>query len=255
MSSLLLGATATVAGATRLRNAGIDALVAYHSSVYRDRGLPSVAGLLPWGSANEQTLDALPGVVEGAADVPVVATICANDGLLTASHMVERVAALGARGVLNAPTVGLLEGAVRQTLEAAGLGRSTEIELVSLARRAGLDSWSYVFDRQWIAEVAEAGATGIILHLGITTSAAGSMRPWADRAAELLEDAQEIAPGLPALLHGGPLNSAAALDELRELLSEGTARQIGGFFGASAFGEGDTLDLATWRAAAVGSTP
>jgi hypothetical protein len=48
--------------AARLAAAGVDVIIAYHSSPLRNRGLPSVSGLLPWGNANDMTLRILPEV-------------------------------------------------------------------------------------------------------------------------------------------------------------------------------------------------
>jgi predicted TIM-barrel enzyme len=54
----LAAAAGDATTAARLAAAGID-VVAYHSSALRARGLPSVAGLLPWTNANEMTVEIL----------------------------------------------------------------------------------------------------------------------------------------------------------------------------------------------------
>ncbi|GAA2011109.1 phosphoenolpyruvate hydrolase family protein [Nakamurella flavida] len=228
---MLLAATADGAFAGDLAAAGVDRIVAYHSSVYRQRGLPSVAGLLPWASANEQTLGALPSVVAAAGSVPVVATVCANDGLLPADDMLDRIIALGAVGVLNAPTVGLFTGPVRAVLEESGLGLRTEIDLLAAARARGLEAWAYVFDPASAVAAHEVGATGLVLHLGITGHPGDPSRTAADVVAGVLA----AVPSTGVLLHGGNLRGPDDLVDLLTALPGAERARITGFFGASAF--------------------
>ncbi len=227
-----------------MAEAGADRIVAYHSSHYRDRGLPSVAGLLPWASANEQTLDILPGVVAGAGRTPVIATVCANDGLLPARRMIDRVAASGAVGVLNAPTVGLLEGTVRSVLESEGLGMRSEIALIAAAHQASLEAWAYVFDPQWVRAAAEAGATGVIVHLGITGY------PSTVNLESCLQAADQ---GIPVLLHGGNLRSGADLQNTVRRMPPALRGRITGGMGASVFELSDdpSRTISEWRIAST----
>lgn len=224
----IISAAGTQASANQLSNAGVDRLVAYHSSAYRRYGLPSVAGLLPWASANQQTLDMLPEVIDGAGKTPVIATVCANDGLIPASEMLRRVSEAGAHGVLNAPTVGLLEGTVRDVLESEGLGRESELALLHGAREASLEGWAYVFDPAWIRSASDAGATGVIIHLGIT----GYPSP-VDLIA-CLEEARTS--GLQqVLLHGGNLTSPSNFNSALRGLPPDLAGAVTGYMGASVF--------------------
>ncbi len=232
-SNVIIAAAGTRAFAGTLADAGVDRMVAYHSSVYRQRGLPSVAGLLPWGSANEQTLSLLPEVVAGAGSTPVLATVCANDGLLPRGEALARAAALGARGVLNAPTVGLLEGAVRSVLEREGLGRDAEIALMAEAAAAGLEAWAYVFDGAWTSLALDAGATGVIIHLGVTGPTEDGERQ-RDVASDCLRVVRDRDVPV-ALLHGGALRTPADLDRLLATLPDDLADRVTGFMGASAF--------------------
>jgi predicted TIM-barrel enzyme len=242
-STWLLAATHDATDAGILARAGVDRIVAYHSSVYRAQGLPSVGGLLPWASANGQTLDMLPDVRSGAAGTPVLATVCASDPLRPVSEMLDRLAEAGAAGVVNAPTVGLLTGPVRHAVESAGLGLDAEIGLLRQARERGLEAWAYVFDAEWIRLAVGAGATGLILHLGIT----GFATP--DDVARQLSDAIPAAdPHTPLLLHGGPLRVPTDLEQLFATQPV-TRGKVDGFFGASAFSHSVdiTADATSWR--------
>lgn len=250
-NSVLIAATGNRTFASQLHDAGADRIVAYHSSAYRNVGLPSVAGLLPWASANEQTLKMLPEVIYGAAATPVLATVCANDGLIPAGAMLESVRSGGAVGILNAPTVGLLEGVVRSALEAEGLGRSAELGLNQQAAELGLECWNYVFDAEWTSLAVREGATGIIVHLGITGYPPAGGLTSIELAETCIAAARREDPSIPVLLHGGNLRHPAALSDLLRALTLESREHVAGFMGASVFeSEADTLStLTSWRSA------
>lgn len=240
--STIIAAAGTQSTAERLSAAQVDRIVAYHSSAYRKFGLPSVAGLLPWSSANQQTLEMLPEVKTGADHTPVVATVCANDGLIPRAEMIGLLHDAGIAGVLNAPTVGLIEGTVRDVLESEGLGLEAEISLLHEAREAGLEAWAYVFDTEWIRTAAEADSTGIIIHLGIT----GYPSP-VDLTA-CLETAAEHGVS-EVLLHGGGLRTPESLSRALDELPTELAGTVTGYMGASVFEQAtDTLGtVEAWR--------
>jgi len=241
---ILLAAAGDERFASALSASGVDRVIAYHSSVYRGLGLPSVAGLLPWASANSQTLGVLPGVIAGAGSTPVIATVCANDGLLPRAQMLERVRAAGSAGVLNAPTVGFYEGTMRSVLEAEGLGRDTEIQLIRDAIAVGLEAWAYVFDPEWARRAAEAGATGVIVHLGITGYPSLT-------DGEACVAAAKAAGAEQILLHGGSLRDPQAFRAELERYDPIASNAVTGYMGASVFERTDDLTATVqgWRTA------
>jgi predicted TIM-barrel enzyme len=245
----LAAAAGDAAIAARLVSAGADVVIAYHSSPLRRQGLPSVAGLLPWGNANDTTLRILPEIIAAAPGGPVFATVCANDAQHPAAAMLTEVAALGAHGILNAPTVGLLTGPVRRALEAAGLGYQREIEIMASARARGLRAWGYAFTPQQAQALAQAGAEAVIVHLGITTP--GSVTSRTRRLMTAVADAAcGVSPQIRVLAHGGPLTTPAAFSALRRDHPQVPAVSYG-FFGASVFDHASDLCQAVreWRTA------
>ncbi|MEN3309986.1 MAG: hypothetical protein V7603_6188 [Micromonosporaceae bacterium] len=244
----LAAAAGTAELARELADAGVDVIVAYHSSPLRHRGLPSVTGLLPWANANEMTLDLVPEIVTAAASRPVLATVCANDALRPASAMLAELARHGVTGVLNAPTVGLLTGPVRHAIESAGLGFQREIDLMRLARDQGMRAWGYAFTARQARDLVRAGAQTVIAHLGITGTggvAARVARTLAavDRAARLAD------PTVRVLAHGGPISDPAAFTAVRHFARHAEPGRWG-FFGASVFAQaGDVRQaVSRWRA-------
>jgi predicted TIM-barrel enzyme len=234
--------------AAALAAAGVDVIVAYHSSALRDRGLPSVSGLLPWASANQMTLDLVPGIVTAAASRPVLATVCANDALRPASMVVAELARHGVAGILNAPTVGLLTGPVRRAMENAGLGYAREVELMRLAREAGMAAWGYAFTGGQARDLVAAGAQVVVAHLGITGAGSGVERA-ARTLAAVDRAVRKADPTVRVMAHGGPLRDPDSFTAVRHLARPAVPGRWG-FFGASVFAPAGDLRQAVprWRA-------
>jgi predicted TIM-barrel enzyme len=118
-----------------------DGLLVLHNAA--GRGL--AYGLLPLHDANAVTLDLLrrrPGAVAG---------LCASDPFRDPERLLAEVKELGAVGVINLPSVGLIDGQFGRDLEAAGLGYAKEVEFLRRARRAGLVSFGLAFDAEQAA--------------------------------------------------------------------------------------------------------
>ncbi|MCP2163180.1 phosphoenolpyruvate hydrolase family protein [Goodfellowiella coeruleoviolacea] len=244
MTALLAAAAGDADTAARLAAAGVDVLVAYHSSALRRRGFPSVAGLLPWANANELTLAIAAEVVAAAAGRPVLATVCANDGLRPPEQVVTELAGHGVTGVLNAPTTALLSGPVRSALEDAGLGYRREVELMALAREHGLLAWGYACTPAQAVALVAHGADAVVVHLGITREGPLTARH-TTTLARVAAAALAVRPDVRLLAHGGPLTHPTAFPRT------GHDGVHFGFFGASVFERAEDPDsaVAAWRLA------
>lgn len=248
MTGVLIAAAAgdarTAAG---LAAAGVDVLVAYHSSVLRLRGLPSVAGLLPWANANDLTLGIVAEVVAASGGRPVLATVCANDRLRRPERVLADLVARGAAGVLNAPTTALLTGPVRAALEEAGLGFARVVELMSLAREHGLRAWGYACTPDQASALAGQGAEAVVVHLGITRAGPVTAEHL-DSLATVAAAARAARPDVLLLAHGGPLTDPAAFPP------PGQDGVHFGFLGASAFERAPNHHdaVTAWRRALTG---
>lgn len=243
MTGVLLAAAAGDARtAARLATAAVDVIVAYHSSVLRLRGLPSVAGLLPWANANDLTLGIVAEVVAASSGRPVLATVCANDGLRRPDRVLADLAEHGAAGVLNAPTTALLTGPVRTAVEEAGLGFAREVELMSLAREHGLRPWGYACTPAQASALAGHGAEAVVIHLGITRAGPLTARH-VDTLATVAAAARAARPDVLLLAHGGPLTEPAAFPD------RGQDGVHFGFLGASVFERAPNLEnaITAWR--------
>src|SRR5437016_10801027 len=62
--------------------AGIDLIVVYNSGRYRMAGRGSLAGLMPYGNANQVVRELAPEVLTAVRRTPVLAGVCGTDPFL-----------------------------------------------------------------------------------------------------------------------------------------------------------------------------
>ncbi len=133
---------------------GIDLIVIYNSGRYRMAGRGSLAGMLPFGNANEIVKDMGREVLTAVSRTPVLAGVCGTDPFLLREPFLRELMAMGFAGIQNFPTVGLCDGLFRANLEETGMSYRLEVELIALAHELDLLTTPYVFNRheaQWMA--------------------------------------------------------------------------------------------------------
>src|SRR5436190_11887670 len=101
---------------------GIDLIIIYNSGRFRMAGRGSLSGLLPYGDANQIVMDMAREVLPIVQRTPVLAGICGTDPFRVMKLFLRDVQAVGFSGVQNFPTVGRIDGSVRQGLEETGRG-------------------------------------------------------------------------------------------------------------------------------------
>lgn len=217
-----------------LDRGGADLIFIYNSGRFRMAGLSSWAGHLPFGDANQIVLEMgereiLP-IVERT---PVIAGVCGIDPTRRMSHFLPQVAQLGFAGVINYPTVAVIDGRMRTDLEASGMGFAKEVELIQLAGELDLLTTAYVCTPEEAVAMCEVGVHVIIAHMGLTTGGsigatkAVALRDAAEAVQKISDAARQVHPEVIALAHGGPIASSSDAAELFELCD------ADGFVGAS----------------------
>ena len=101
---------------------GADMVTTHILAFFRMQGLSTMAGYLPIGDANAITLELgeryLANVVP---DCPVMAGILCGDPTRDMRRFVHTLAEGGFDGIMNCPTVALIDGQYRKDLEETGL--------------------------------------------------------------------------------------------------------------------------------------
>jgi len=146
---------------------GADMITTHILAYFRMQGLSSMAGYLPIGDANAITLElgerSLLNVID---DCPVVAGILCADPTRNMHRYVDRLADIGYHGVMNCPTVALIDGKFRSDLEETGTGYAREIDVLGYASSQGLFTKAFCTTPEETLAMAEAGVDNLIIHFG-----------------------------------------------------------------------------------------
>src|SRR5687768_9889671 len=125
---------------------GIDLIVIYNSGRFRMAGRGSLAGLLPFGNANQIVREMAAEVLTAVTHTPVLAGVCATDPFLLRDRFLMELKDMGFAGIQNFPTVGLFDGQFRANLEETGMGYGLEVQCIAAARGLGLLTTPYAFN-------------------------------------------------------------------------------------------------------------
>jgi predicted TIM-barrel enzyme len=213
---------------------GIDLIVIYNSGRYRMAGRGSLAGMLPYGNANEIVREMAHEVLTAVKQTPVLAGVCGTDPFLLREPFLRELQQIGFAGIQNFPTVGLFEGAFRANLEETGMSYEMEVECVALARELDLLTSPYVFNADEARRMTRAGADIVVAHMGLTTSgtigaqSAKTMDQSVIEVRVIAEACKSERSDCLVLCHGGPI---ANPDDAQYILDR--CQDVDGFYGAS----------------------
>ncbi|OLS40789.1 phosphoenolpyruvate hydrolase family protein [Bacillus sp. MRMR6] len=228
------GGAGTGLSAKSAETGGIDLIIIYNSGRYRMAGRGSLAGLMPYGDANQIVVEMGNEVLTIVEDTPVLAGVCGTDPFRNMDVFLKQLKEQGFTGVQNFPTVGLIDGQFRQNLEETGMGYDLEVEMIRKAHTIGLVTSPYVFSEEDAIKMAEAGADILVAHVGLTTKGAiGAQTAMnIDDAVELVQKIHDagksVNPDIIVLCHGGPISEP---EDAAYVLSRTSG--VSGFFGAS----------------------
>jgi predicted TIM-barrel enzyme len=213
---------------------GIDLIVIYNSGRYRMAGRGSLAGLMPYGDANQIVVEMAAEVLPVVRHTPVLAGVNGTDPFRMMPVFLDDLKRIGFSGVQNFPTVGLIDGTFRANLEETGMSYGLEVDMIATARSKDMLTTPYVFNEDDAAAMAKAGADIIVCHLGLTTGGSigaetalkladcpALVEAWSQAALKVNRD-------VIILVHGGPV----AMPADAEFILNNTSN-CHGFYGAS----------------------
>lgn len=214
---------------------GADLVTTHCLAYFRMQGLSSMAGYLPICDANALTLElgerALINVVH---DCPLVAGLLCVDPTREMGRFLERIAAAGYDGVMNCPTVALIDGNFRSTLEETGMSFAREVEVLGQASRMGLFTKAFCTSPEDALAMARAGVDNIIVHFGNSSGGTiGSKTVLSEdaarmRASAVIDALSQEYPDRIVTCHGGGIETPADFE--RFLKSE---PRLHGYVGGS----------------------
>lgn len=214
--------------------AGIDLIVIYNSGRYRMAGRASSAGLLAYGNANEIVLEMAGEVLPVCPNTPVLAGVNGTDPFIIMPVFLRQLKDLGFAGVQNFPTVGIIDGTFRQSLEETGINYSQEVDMIRQAHELDLLTTPYVFSADEAVDMAKAGADFIVPHMGVTVggtigaNTAKSLEESVRLIDEWGEAARRVRKDIIVIAHGGPVSLP---EDVQYVLDH--SEHCNGFYGAS----------------------
>jgi predicted TIM-barrel enzyme len=193
---------------------GADFVTTHSLAYFRMQGLSSMAGYLPICDANALTLElgerALINVV---SDCPVIAGLLCVDPTRDMKRFLVRIADAGFDGVMNCPTVTLIDGKYRSDLEETGMGFANEVDVLAEAARLGLYTKAFCTSPEEALAMAAAGVDNIIVHFGNSSGGTiGSQTVMSDdsavaRATSVLDALEADFSDLIVTSHGGSIET------------------------------------------------
>ncbi|WP_417744155.1 phosphoenolpyruvate hydrolase family protein [Rosistilla oblonga] len=213
---------------------GADLIVIYNSGRFRMAGRGSLAGLLPFGNANQIVKEMACEVLTIVERTPVLAGVCGTDPFLLRDPFLRELREMGFAGIQNFPTVGLIDGVFRENLEETGMSFNLEVDLVAAANDQDMLTTPYAFDPDQGRKLTVAGADIVVAHMGLTTNGtigaktAKTLDSCVPLVREIADACRSVRDDVIVLCHGGPI---ATPEDAQYVL--GRIPEIHGFYGAS----------------------
>ncbi|MFO7482198.1 phosphoenolpyruvate hydrolase family protein [Oceanibaculum nanhaiense] len=213
---------------------GIDLIIVYNSGRYRMAGRASSAGLLAYGNANDIVKEMAVEILPVCKTTPVIAGVNGTDPFIIMPVFLKELKELGFSGVQNFPTVGIIDGTFRISLEETGINFASEIDMIRQAHELDLLTTPYVFSADEAVEMAKAGADIIVPHMGVTTggSIGATTSKTLEESVQLIDDwaeaARRVRKDVIIIAHGGPISSPEDVDFVLR-----NSEHCNGFYGAS----------------------
>ena len=199
---------------------GADFILALSAGRVRVMGAPSAVCMLPVHESNAFVAELARAEILGRVDVPVLFGASTFDPRTDIRALVRQIASWGFDGVINFPSVILLDDEARARMARAGLGWRREVELISAAGEAGLLAAAYVRTAQEAADMAAAGSRLVCVNFGWTAGGVAgepATQDIAGAAAEakaVFKQVRRLWPRTQCFVEGGPIITPQAAAEV-----------------------------------------
>lgn len=216
--------------------AGADLIMVLNVSVYRNLGVNTMACMMPFGNANDQTEDLLINhILPSVSNKTVVSGVFAHDPTQPVESRLEIVKQHGVEAVVNYPSVGFLYGNNREMLENDNIRISKELEMLQLAKSMGLATFGFVSTVKDTIDFTEAGVDSIVMRIGKTqeiediTEKKNQIQIGITRIKKMLEGIKKTKKNPVCLVFGGAITRPEDFEELVKHAN------IHGYIGGSVF--------------------
>lgn len=221
--------------AKQVERGGADLILALNSGRFRQMGVSSLGGLLPFANSNAMVMGFGSRELVPAVQIPVIFGLNATDPTIHLEHFIHQIKRSGFSGINNFPTVGIFDRQLREALEEQDLGFDHEVKAIHIAHTMNLFTVAFVFDEEQAEKMLQAGADILCVHLGLTKGGLrGAKKVLSlDAGIKLAESIFSIkTPGRSKaikMIYGGPVHTPADAEYVYHRTS------VQGYFGGSVF--------------------
>lgn len=128
---------------------GADFILALSSGRFRQMGVSSLAGFLPYANSNEIVMDfASKELIPMMKRIPICFGINATDPTINLVDYIDEIKEKGFSGINNFPSVALFDGKFREALEEEGVSYLQEVEAIQIAHQKDLFTVAFVFNEE-----------------------------------------------------------------------------------------------------------
>jgi len=189
---------------------GADMITTHILARFRMAGLSSMAGYLSIADANAVTLElGKRDIIPIIKNTPVMAGLLGTDPTRNMDSFLDEIIAAGFSGLLNCPTIALIDGNFRRTLEETGLTYDKEVEMIEIAHRKSLYTKAFCTTPEEARKMVDAGCDNIIAHGGNTkggtigSKTVTSLDAMVDLVQNIIDTVKEKTPETVVTCHGG----------------------------------------------------
>lgn len=199
---------------------GADFILALSAGRIRVMGASSAVSMLPIHDSNAFVADFARREILGRVDVPVLFGASTLDPRTDIADLVARIAGWGFDGVINFPSVILLDDSTRAAMARAGLGWRREVDLIARAHASGLLAAAYVRTANEASDMAKAGADLVCVNFGWTAGGVAGEPATQDiagagaEAKAVFRHLRRQHPRILCFVEGGPIATPAAAAEV-----------------------------------------
>ncbi len=214
---------------------GADMITTHILARFRMAGLSSMAGYLSIADANAVTLElGKRDIIPVVKNTPVMAGLLGADPTRNMETFLDEIIAAGFSGILNCPTLALIDGNFRRTLEETGVTYNKEVEMIGAAHRKGLYTKAFCTTPEEAQKMLEAGCDNIIAHGGNTSGGSigsktvTSLDTMVNLIQNIIDTVKKRKPDTVVTCHGG---AAETPQDINYLLSQ--VKGLDGYVGGS----------------------
>lgn len=198
---------------------GADFLLAVCAGRYRMMGRSSLCSYFCYGNNNEQVMEiGMREIFPLIKNVPVLFGLLASDPTIHLYEYLKEIKKAGFAGIVNFPTIALIDGEFRRALEQEQVSYEQEVEAIRLAKYMDLFTVGFATNLSEAKQMIEAGADVICVHLGLTKGGyLGAKKQISIEAAkqkvhEIFQVCKQLRPDVLRMIYAGPANTPSDLN-------------------------------------------